>query len=116
MCGARAKIHGIAGLVVPDVGEVSGWSLYWFFRMRAFGVVAHAREVAIDGFAAREAVLVERLPLAPHKVRFLEFLDIQEFVVALVRELVEALRPARSISVKAVRTAPKSKKKPLSWK
>ena len=62
--------------------------------MGALGVVAHAREIAIDGLAAREAVLVQRLPLAPHEVRFLEFLDIQEFVVALVRELVEALRPS----------------------
>ena len=59
--------------------------------MRAFGVVAHAREVAIDGLAARQAVLMQRLPLTFYEVRFFQLLNIHKFIITLVRELVESL-------------------------
>ena len=59
VCGARAKIYNVARLVVPDVGQVARRPLDRFLGVRTFGVVAHAREVAIDLLAARQAVLMQ---------------------------------------------------------
>ena len=91
MRGTSPKIYSVARRVVPDVGQVARRPLDGLLGVGAFGVVAHAREVAIDRLAARQAVLMQRLPLTFYEVRFFQLLNIHKFIITLMRELVESL-------------------------